>query len=126
MPARVSLVLVEDNHVFRETLELLLEYHDDIEVVGSVANGADAAELCRRMQPDVVLVDYRMPVMNGADATRAVLAASPRSRVICLTAAVSNAEVDRLLEAGAVACITKDENLDRILTAIRDAAALPA
>ena len=58
-PARV--VLVEDNDIFRETLELLLALRSEVQVVGSVASGDEAVELCARLEPDVVLVDYRMP-----------------------------------------------------------------
>src|SRR6266571_6706505 len=102
----VRLVLVEDNQIFRETLELLFELRPEIDVVASVASGNAAPEVCARLKPDVVLMDYRMPGLNGAQATAAVLSASPTSRVVCLTASVSRKEVDQLLAAGAVACLT--------------------
>ena len=63
-----------------------------------------------------------MPGLNGAQATEAVLRASPSSSVVCLTASVSRKEVDQLLAAGAVACLTKDEDLDEIVAAIHEAA----
>jgi DNA-binding NarL/FixJ family response regulator len=119
----VRVVLVEDNHVFRETLELLLGLRGGIEIVGSVGNGGEAIELCRELRPDVALVDYRMPGLNGAETTAALLHASPVTRVVCLTASISHDEVEGLYAAGAVACLTKDEDLDRIVAAIRDAAA---
>jgi DNA-binding NarL/FixJ family response regulator len=115
----VRVVLVEDNRLFRETVEMLLGLREGIEVVGSAAGGAEGVELCGRLQPDVVLVDYRMPGLDGAQATRALLEASPRTRVICLTASVSDEERRLVLEAGAVACVTKDDGLDRIVEAIR-------
>jgi DNA-binding NarL/FixJ family response regulator len=120
-PARV--VLVEDNDIFRETLELILQPRAEVTVVGSAASGREAVDLCSRLQPDVVLVDYRMPGMNGADTTRAVLTASPRTKVICLTASVAAAEVDELRAAGAVACITKDQELSLLVLAVCEAAA---
>jgi DNA-binding NarL/FixJ family response regulator len=120
-PARV--VLVEDNEIFRETLEMLLGLRREVEVVGSVANGHDAVALCVELEPDVVLVDYRMPGMNGAETTRAVLEAAPGTTVICLTASVAQDEIDELLAAGAVACITKDQELDRLVLAVCEAAA---
>jgi DNA-binding NarL/FixJ family response regulator len=126
VPPPVRVVLVEDNQMFRETLELLLGLRPDIDVLASVASGSDAAETCARLQPDVVLMDYRMPGLNGAQATEAVLAAAPNARVVCLTASVSRKEVVQLLAAGAVACITKDEDLDEIVAAIHEAAARPA
>jgi DNA-binding NarL/FixJ family response regulator len=109
---------VEDNRLFRETLGLLLDLWEEIELVGSVESGEEAVELCRRVTPDVVLMDYRMPGLNGAQATAAVLEASPGSRVVCLTASVSAEERKLVLAAGAVACVTKDDGLDRIVGAI--------
>jgi DNA-binding NarL/FixJ family response regulator len=120
-PARV--VLVEDNEIFRETLEMLLGLRSEVEVVGSVGNGHEAVALCARLEPDVVLVDYRMPGMNGAETTRAVLEAAPGTTVICLTASVAQDEIDELRAAGAVACVTKDQELDRLVLAVCEAAA---
>jgi DNA-binding NarL/FixJ family response regulator len=119
-PARV--VLVEDNDTFRETLELLFGLRDEVEVVGSVATGDAAPAVARELQPDVVLMDYRMPGLNGAEATRAVLAACPNTRVVCLSASVSAGEVDEVLAAGAVACVTKDEDFDRLVAVVCEAA----
>ena len=123
---RVRVVLVEDNDVFRQTLELLLGLRGDIEVVGSVGSGNDAVAVCARLAPAVVLVDYRMPGLNGAQTTAEVLRASPRSRVICLTASISREESASLVAAGAVRCLTKDEELERIVAAIHAAALAPA
>jgi DNA-binding NarL/FixJ family response regulator len=120
---RTRVVLVEDNDVFRETLELLLGLRGDIEVVGSVASGAEAIAACPGLDPDVVLVDYRMPGLNGVQTTTGLLQVSPRARVVCLTASISEEELRLVLAAGAVACVMKDEELDRIVAAIHDAAA---
>jgi DNA-binding NarL/FixJ family response regulator len=122
MGDNVRVVLVEDNQIFRETLELLLGLRGDMAVVASVASGNDAIDACIELRPDVVVVDYRMPGLNGAQTTAAVLEASPDSRVVCLTASVSRNEVDELFEAGAVACVTKDEDLEQIVAAIHAAA----
>ena len=119
--SRARVVIVEDNRLFRETLELLLELREEIEVVGSVEGGAEAVELCGALAPDVVLMDYRMPGLDGAQATAAVLAASPSSRVVCLTASVSAEERAYVMAAGAVACVMKDEGLDQIVDAILEA-----
>jgi DNA-binding NarL/FixJ family response regulator len=115
-------VLVEDNQMFRETLELLLGLREGLDVVAAVPTGNEAPDVCARLRPDVVLMDYRMPGLNGAQATEAVLRASPESRVVCLTASVSRKEVAQLEAAGAVACISKDGDLDAIVAAIHDAA----
>jgi DNA-binding NarL/FixJ family response regulator len=118
----VTIVLVEDNQIFRETLELLLGLRGDFDVVGSVGTGQEAVDVCKGLRPDVVIVDYRMPGLSGAQTAEAVLRASPRTRVVCLTASVSGAEIQELYEAGAVACIGKDEELERIVAAIHAAA----
>jgi DNA-binding NarL/FixJ family response regulator len=118
----VRVVLVEDNQVFREALELLLGLRDDIEIIAAVDNGTAAAGVVAELRPDVVLLDYRLPGMNGLEVTRALRSASPDVAVVCLTASVSRREIDELYEAGAVACLTKDEELDDIITAIHRAA----
>ena len=103
-------------------LELLLGLQSDIEVVASVGEGSSAADAVRAHQPDVVLMDYRLPGLDGVQATRAVREASPDVAVVCLTASANLREVDALYEAGAVACLSKDQELDEIVAAIRDAA----
>jgi DNA-binding NarL/FixJ family response regulator len=122
MAEPIRLLLVEDNQVFREALELLLGLQDDIEVVASVAEGSLAAEAVRTHRPDVVLMDYRLPGIDGVQATRAVREADPDVAVVCLTASANLREVDALYEAGAVACLSKDQELDEIVDAIRRAA----
>jgi two-component system, NarL family, invasion response regulator UvrY len=118
----IRVVLVEDNETFRETLELLFGLREEIDVVGSVASGDDAPSVCRELAPDVVLMDYRMPGLNGAEATRAVLEAAPTSKVVCLTASVTAEEIQEVLEAGALACVTKDQDFDRLVAVVQQAA----
>ncbi|HEV8462780.1 MAG TPA: response regulator transcription factor [Gaiellaceae bacterium] len=119
---KVRVLLVEDNDTFRETLQLLFGLRDEIEVVGAAPNGDAAPNLVAQHKPDVVLMDYRMPGLNGADATRAVLAADPNTAVVCLTASVSVQEVEEVLAAGAVAVVTKDEDFDRLVAVVCEAA----
>jgi DNA-binding NarL/FixJ family response regulator len=114
----IRVVLVEDNRLFRETMEMLLGVREGIEVIGSAGGGAEAVVMCGELRPDVAVMDYRMPGLDGAQATRAVLEASPATRVICLTASVSEDERALVLAAGAVACLTKDDGLDQIVEAI--------
>jgi DNA-binding NarL/FixJ family response regulator len=121
--APIRVVLVEDNEAFRQTLELLFGLRGEIEVVGSVATGDEAPELVAELKPAVVLMDYRMPGLDGAQATRAVISAAPGVRVVCLTASVSPQEEQQLLDAGAVACLMKDAEFDAIVDAVRGAAA---
>ena len=119
----VRIVLVEDNKVFREALELLLGLRSDVEVVAAIGDGSEAVPACVEFQPDVMVVDYRLPNMDGVQATAAVKEAAPEVAVICLTATASGAEVDALLAAGAVACLRKDQELEEIVAAIHRAAA---
>jgi DNA-binding NarL/FixJ family response regulator len=122
MDEPIRVVLVEDNDVFRQGLELVLGLRPDIEVVESVEDGERAAGVVRERQPDVVVMDYRLPGIDGVEATQAVLAASPKTAVVCLTAEANEREKEALQEAGAVACLTKDEDLDEIVATIQRAA----
>jgi DNA-binding NarL/FixJ family response regulator len=119
----IRIVLVEDNQVFREALELLLGLRSDVEVVASVGDGAQAVAAARETAPDVVVMDYRLPGLDGVQATRAVIEACPGVTVVCLTASANLRERDALIEAGAVACLTKDQELDDIVAAIHQAVA---
>jgi DNA-binding NarL/FixJ family response regulator len=74
--------------------------------------------VCADVRPDVVVIDYRMPGLDGAQTTRELLRAATGTRVICLTASVTADEQRLVLEAGAVACLTKDEGLDQIVESI--------
>ncbi len=117
----IRILLVEDNDVFRETLELLLAMQPGLEVVGAVRSGDAAADAARRLEADVVVMDFRLPGLDGADATRAVLAAT-KSAVVCLTAEASPEERDAVVRAGAAALVEKGGSVDELAAAIRAAA----
>lgn len=119
MPVRV--LLVEDNDVFRQALELLLGMQAGLEVVGAVSDGTAVVEACRTLSPDVVVMDFRLPGMDGVEATTAVREEFPEIAVVCLTASASARELEALAAAGAVACLRKDQELDEIVSAIRGA-----
>ena len=120
--ATVDVVLVEDNDIFREALELMLGVTLDIRVVASVPDGRTALEVCQRLAPNVVLVDYRLPELDGVETTARVRNVCPDTAVVVLTAAVEDGELAALYDAGAIACLTKDSDLNEIVTAIRQAA----
>jgi two-component system response regulator DesR len=113
---------VEDNRVFREALEMLLGLRSDVEVVVSLEDGTNVVAVCREHTPDVVLMDYRLPNVGGVEATAALRSACPDVAVVCLTASASPGELEALKEAGAAACLTKDEELDEIVAVIRNVA----
>lgn len=119
----IGVLLVEDNDVFRETLELLIEVTPDMRVVGAVGDGPAAVDACASAEPDVVLLDYRLPGLDGVETTAAIRDRHPGSAVVVLTASVEPGELEALMDAGAVACLTKDQELDEIVGAIRAAAA---
>jgi DNA-binding NarL/FixJ family response regulator len=118
----IRIVIVEDNKVFREALELLLGLRSDLLVVGSVADGEEAVPACRAHKPQVVLMDYRLPGLDGIAATRALRVACPEVAVVALTASANREEMQALRDAGAVACLTKDQELEEIVTTIHEAA----
>ncbi len=119
-PVRVA--LVEDNRVFREALEMLLGMRPEVDVVASIENANDVVAVCNEHDPDVVVMDYRLPGLDGVQATAALREACPTVAVVGLTASANSREVEALKEAGAVACLSKDEELDTIVATIRDAA----
>jgi DNA-binding NarL/FixJ family response regulator len=118
----VRILLVEDNEVFREALELLLGMRDDVQVIASVGDGVAAVTAAIEHRPDVVLMDYRLPTLDGIQATAQVVGAVPEVAVVALTASADDAEREALLEAGAVTCLNKDQELDEIVAAILQAA----
>jgi two-component system response regulator DesR len=101
---------------------MLLGMQPDVEVVAAVENGNDVVRLCRDHDLDVVLMDYRLPGLDGVQATALLRRECPEVAVVCLTASANVREMEALREAGAVACLTKDEELDDIVAAIRAAA----
>jgi DNA-binding NarL/FixJ family response regulator len=121
VPIRV--VLIEDNEVFRQALEVLLTMRGEIEIVASEPDGGRAAELCAELEPDVAIVDYRLPGLDGVQVTRAVRERCPQVAVVALTAAAGEREIQAMLDAGAVAYVRKDDSLDAIAGAVRAAAA---
>jgi DNA-binding NarL/FixJ family response regulator len=120
-PQSIRVLLVEDHDVFRQALILLLELQEGIEVVGAVSDGNAALGAYREHRPDVVVMDFRLPGMDGVETTLALVNEHPAVAVVCLTASASPRELDALMAAGAVDCLRKDEELDVIVGAIRRA-----
>ncbi|MCP9485099.1 MAG: response regulator transcription factor [Gaiellaceae bacterium MAG52_C11] len=119
----LRILLVEDNDVFRQALELLLGLEEGLEVVGAVTDGNAVLAACAALDPEVVVMDFRLPGMDGVEATTALRSVRPEIAVVCLTASASPRELDALVAAGAVSCLRKDQPLDEIVGAIRRAGA---
>jgi DNA-binding NarL/FixJ family response regulator len=120
VPVRV--LLVDDQALFREALATLLDVRDDVEVVGEAADGDEALRRVAALSPDVVLMDLRMPVLDGIAATRRLRAERPDVRVIALTTFDNDEDVFAALRAGAVGYLLKDVSSQRLVEAIGAAA----
>lgn len=119
----IRVLLVDDQHLVREGIARLLRDVSDIEVVGQAADGTSAVELCQRTLPDVVLMDVRMPGMDGVDATEQIVRDQPHTRVLILTTFDLDEAVNRALQAGASGFLLKDTPYDQLIHAIRVVAA---
>ncbi|WP_280385041.1 response regulator transcription factor [Nocardia wallacei] len=119
----VRVLLVDDQQLVRAGLRMLCENADDLEVVGEAATGADAVRLAERTRPDVVLMDLRMPGMDGIRATATILAARPATRVLVLTTFDDDEHLYPALRAGACGFLVKDASPTDLLDGIRRAAA---
>jgi DNA-binding NarL/FixJ family response regulator len=104
----VRVVIAEDESLFVEAVEALLELDERIEVVGRARDGLEALRLVATVRPDVILMDLDMPRINGIGATRRITADYPLTQVVIVTASTEQEDVERAREAGAAAYITKD------------------
>lgn len=121
-PARIRILLVDDQTMFREGLRTLLSVQPNFQVVGEAENGEQALEQASRLKPDVVLMDLRMPVMDGVTATRRLNTLYPECRVIVLTTFDDDENVFEGLRAGALGYLLKDAPSEKLFEAIRAAA----
>ena len=115
----IRVLLVDDQALFREGLRTLLSVRPDIEVVGEAADGAEALRLAATLKPDVVLMDVRMPVLDGVAATRRLRLIRPETRVIMLTTFDDDEYVFDGLRAGAAGYLLKDVPSAKLVEAIR-------
>ena len=115
----ISILIVEDQRIVREGLLALFEDEPELTIVGEAANGAEAVALYVRLRPDVVMMDLQMPVMDGAEATRQIRAASPEARILVLTTYATDEFIFKALRAGAQGYLLKDASADELLAAVR-------
>ena len=122
MKKTIRVLIADDHAMVRMGLASLLETEPDIEVVGEAENGEAAVRLAAELRPDVIVMDFSLPGMDGAEATAAVLKASPSSKVLILTSFGTSADLARAMAAGAVGAVTKNLSNDELSSAIRDTA----
>jgi two-component system nitrate/nitrite response regulator NarL len=118
----IRVLIVDDHRLFAEALEAILAAESRIEIVGRARNGAEALEMVLDLNPDVVLMDISMPVMDGVEATRRIRDARPEACVLMLTGSNAVADVDRSRDAGAAGYVTKDRIASELVDAIVETA----
>jgi len=114
----IRILIVEDQRIVREGLRAVLEDEDEIVIVGEAANGQEAIELFAQLQPDVVLMDLQMPVMDGPEATRRIRELSHDARILVLTTYATDEFIFKALRAGAQGYLLKDASANELLGAI--------
>lgn len=119
----IRVLVADDQAIVRDGLVTLLSVLPDVEVVGEAADGEQAVRLADATAPDVVLMDLRMPVLDGAGATARILSSRPSTAVVVLTTFADDASIAGALRAGARGYLTKDAGRDELAAAIRSAAA---
>ncbi|MFZ0302854.1 MAG: response regulator transcription factor [Terracidiphilus sp.] len=115
----IRVLVVEDHHVVRQGLVSLLNVVEGMEVVGEAADGVEAIAQYRKHQPDITLIDLRLPRMSGVDAIQRIRMESPQARFIVLTTYDGDEDIYRALKAGAKAYLLKGMTTDELITAIR-------
>ncbi|MCS5715555.1 response regulator transcription factor [Herbiconiux sp. CPCC 205716] len=118
-PARIRVLLVDDQQLIRLGMRMVIESYDDLDVVGEAGDGHEAIAATARLTPDVVLMDVRMPGLDGIEATRAIVAANPASRIIILTTFDLDEYAFAGLSAGASGFLLKDAQPAELVAAIR-------
>ncbi len=115
----IRILLVDDQHIIRQGLKSMLESNDDMQVIGEAENGQRAIEQIAALQPDVVLMDIRMPVMDGVAATQAIVHRYPMAKVLVLTTFDDDEYVSQAMRSGAKGYLLKDIEPDDLALAVR-------
>lgn len=119
----VRVLLVDDHPVVREGLRGMIDAEPDLTVVGEAGSGAEAIAAATALRPDVILMDLRMPDVDGVTATGRILAGQPDIRIVVVTTYEADADILRAVEAGAAGYLLKDASRAELAAAVRDAAA---
>jgi len=116
---KIRILIVDDHAILRQALRLLLEIHDEVEVVGDASNGREAMDAAEKLQPDVVLMDMVMPGLNGLEATRQIRRRLPKTKVLILTGYMEDEQIVAALRAGASGYVVKKSDVSELLLGIQ-------
>jgi DNA-binding NarL/FixJ family response regulator len=119
---KTRVLIVDDHRVFRDGLKALINREADMEVVGDAENGQKAVESARELQPDVILMDVKMPVMDGIEATRRIRAEMPGMKILALSMYSDDGFISDMKRAGALGFLMKGGDFEELAGAIRKAA----
>jgi two-component system, NarL family, nitrate/nitrite response regulator NarL len=122
IPRGIRVLIADDHRLFSEALEAILTADGRVNVVGHAGDGAEAVKLALGLEPDVVLMDISMPVMDGFQATRQIRQQQPQASILVLTSSDSRSDVDRARETGAAGYVTKDRIAAELIEAILEIA----
>lgn len=114
-----KILIVDDDALIRDSLKIILDLEDDLEVVGLASNGQDAFELCKTLLPDIVLMDIRMPIMDGVLGTKLIKSTFSQIKVIILTTFRDDEYIKEAIKGGAEGYILKNTSTDSIISSIR-------
>jgi DNA-binding NarL/FixJ family response regulator len=120
---KIRILIADDHYIVRMGLVALMSTESDMEVVAEAADGVQAVELFRKLNPDLALLDMRMPVRNGIETTREIRTAFPTAKVLILTAFDGDEEIHKALQAGAQGYVLKSSTGEKLIPAIRAVAA---
>ena len=118
LPESIRVLIADDHRLFAQALEAILATDDRIEVAGHARDGREAVDLAQSLNPDVILMDIAMPVMDGFQATRQIIENKSGTCVLMLTGSNSRSDVDRARKAGAAGYVTKDRIAAELIDAI--------
>ncbi|MBL8165726.1 MAG: response regulator transcription factor [Anaerolineae bacterium] len=114
----IRVMIVDDHDVVRRGLAIFLQSFDDLELVGQASNGYEALEVCREVNPDIILMDLKMPEMDGIAATRAIRREHPHVQIVALTSFRDDDSVQAMMDAGAIGYLMKNSSIDELARTI--------
>ena len=117
---QITVLLAEDHAAYRKSLKLLVESDGDIDVVGEAKNGLEAVRLNKSLQPDVIVMDIAMPLLNGLQATRQIMETSPATKVLILSSHSDSEYIEQAMVFGASGYLLKQSSAEVLAQAIRE------